>query len=111
MINRILLATSCFSVDRYETGRNLDCRIKEHKQSTKKQDVASIIAVHHVETKHRINWEEATCIDFNVFEDERIFIESWFTKCNEFKTASAFAANCQEHTLEITAHECRLSRI
>ena len=55
-----------------ETGRTLDCRIKKHKRSTKKQDVTN-----------RNNWEGATCTDFNVFEDERMFLESCFTKCNE----------------------------
>ena len=40
-----------------ETGRTLDCRIKEHKQSTEKQDVVNIIAVNHMETNHRIDWE------------------------------------------------------
>jgi hypothetical protein len=38
-----------------ETGRTLDCRIKEHKRSTEKQDVANRIAIHHMETNHRID--------------------------------------------------------
>jgi hypothetical protein len=66
-----------------ETGRTLDCRIKEHKRSTEKRDVANRIAVHHMETNHRIDWEGATCMEFNGFEDERMFLESWFTKCDE----------------------------
>jgi hypothetical protein len=66
-----------------ETGRTLDCRIKEHKRSTEKQDVANRIAVHHMETNHIIDWEGATCMEFNGFEDERMFLESWFTKCDE----------------------------
>ena len=53
-----------------ETGRTLDCRIKEHKRSTEKQDVANRIAVHHMEANHRIDWEGATCMEFNGFEDE-----------------------------------------
>jgi hypothetical protein len=60
-----------------ETGRTLDCRIKEHKRSTEKQDVANRIAVHHIETNHRIDWEGATCMEFNGFEDERMFLESF----------------------------------
>ena len=82
-----------------ETGRTLDCRIKEHKRSTEKQDVANIIAVHHMETNHRIDWEGATCMEFNGFEDERMFLESWFIQ-NAMKTALTFAAICQEHTLD-----------
>jgi hypothetical protein len=45
--------------------------------------VANRIAVHHMETNHRIDWEGATCMEFNGFEDERMFLESWFTKCDE----------------------------
>ena len=66
-----------------ETGRTLDCGIKEHKRSTEEQDVSNTIAVHQMETKHKIIWKGATCIEFNVFEDERMFLESWFTKCDE----------------------------
>ena len=66
-----------------ETGRTLDCRIKEHKRATEKKDVANKIAVHQTETKHRIEWEGATCMEFNGFADERMFLESWFTKCDE----------------------------
>ena len=66
-----------------ETRRSLECRIKEHKRSTEKQDVGNRIAVHQMETKHKINWEGAFYIEFSVFEDERMFLESWFTKCDE----------------------------
>ncbi|CAB4012921.1 Hypothetical predicted protein, partial [Paramuricea clavata] len=53
-----------------ETGRTLDCRIKEHKRSTEKQDVANRIAVHHMETNHRIDCEGATSL---VGSTDRIF--------------------------------------
>ena len=71
-----------------ETGRTLDCRIKEYKRSAEKQDVLNRIAVHNMETKHRNDWGGggggvATCIEFNVVEDERLFLESLFTKCDE----------------------------
>jgi hypothetical protein len=36
-----------------------------------------------METNHRIDWEGATCMEFNGFEDERMFLESWFAKCDE----------------------------
>ncbi len=45
--------------------------------------MANKIAVHQMETKQRIEWEGATCMEFNGFADERMFLESWFTKCDE----------------------------
>ena len=45
-----------------ETGRTLDCRIKEHKRSQEKQDVANRIAVHLMQTNHIIDWEGASCM-------------------------------------------------
>ena len=38
------------------------------------------IAVHHMSTKHQMNWEEATCLDFAANYHERMFLESWYTK-------------------------------
>ena len=61
--------------------RILDCCIKEHKRSTEKQDVANRIAVNQMETKHKVYWIKI--IEFNVFEDKRMFLKSRFTKCNE----------------------------
>ena len=45
--------------------------------------MANRIVVHHMETNHRIDCEGTTCMEFNGFEDERMFLESWFTKCDE----------------------------
>ena len=55
----------------------VDCHIKEHKRSTEKQDVANRIAVHHMETNHRIDWEGATCMELGGshlygFEEENV---------------------------------------
>jgi hypothetical protein len=36
-----------------------------------------------MKTNHRIDWEGATCMEFNGFEDERIFLDSWLTNCDE----------------------------
>ena len=47
-----------------ETGRILECRIKEHKRSIVNEDTRNNIAVHHMSTKHQMNWEEAACLDF-----------------------------------------------
>ena len=51
-----------------ETGHTLGCCIKEHKRSTESQDVANRTAVHHIQTKHRIDWEGATGIEFSIAE-------------------------------------------
>ena len=70
--------------------------------------MANRIAVHQMETKHKINREGATCIEFNVVEDERMFLESWFMKCDENSInvcrdmAGAYAG--------LIAHERRLPR-
>ena len=31
-------------------------------------------------TKHQMNWEEAACLDFAANYQERMFLESWYTK-------------------------------
>ena len=42
-----------------ETGRTLECRIKEHKRgSIVNEDTRNNIAVHHMSTKHQMNWED-----------------------------------------------------
>ena len=44
------------------------------------EDTKNNIAVHHMSTKHQINWEEAACLDFAAKYHERMFLESWYTK-------------------------------
>ena len=63
--------------------------------------MANRIAVHQMETKHKINWKEAsaTCIEFNVFEDERICFWKVGSR-SATKIVLKFAAICQEHTLD-----------
>ena len=63
-----------------ETGRTLECRIKEHKRSIANEDTRNNIAVHHMSTKHQMNWEEAACLDFAANYHERMFLECWYTK-------------------------------
>ena len=41
-----------------ETGRTLECRIKEHKRSIANEDTRNNIAVHHMSTKHQMNWRK-----------------------------------------------------
>ena len=63
-----------------ETGRTLECSIKEHKRSIANEDTRNNIAIHHMSTKHQMNWEEAACLDFAANYHERMFLESWYTK-------------------------------
>ena len=63
-----------------ETGRTLECRIKEHKRSIGNEDTRNNIAVHHMSTKHQMNWEEAACLDFAANYHERMFLESCYAK-------------------------------
>ena len=42
------------------------------------------IAVHQMETKHTIDCVEGSRLyGINAFEDERMFLESWFMKCDD----------------------------
>ena len=47
-----------------ETGRNLSMRLTEHKRATRNGDVNHHIAEHHLQTKHQIDWDSATCIAY-----------------------------------------------
>ena len=48
-----------------ETGRNLSTRLTEHKRATRNGDVNNHIADHHLQTKHQIDWDSATCITYS----------------------------------------------
>ena len=63
-----------------ETGRNLSMRLTEHKRATRNGDVNNHIAEHHLQTKHRIDWDSATCTCITYFTDyyQRLTLESWF---------------------------------
>ena len=39
-----------------ETGRTLECRIKEHKRCIANKDASNIIAVHHMAIRHEMDW-------------------------------------------------------
>ena len=62
-----------------ETGRNLRTRLTEHKRATKSGDVNNHIAEHHLQTKHQIDWDSATCITYSTDYYQRLTLESWFT--------------------------------
>ena len=62
-----------------ETGRNLSTRLTEHKRATRNGDVNNHIAEHHLQTKHQIDWDSATCITYSTDYYQRLTLESWFT--------------------------------
>ena len=62
-----------------ETVRNLSTRLTEHKLATRNGDVNNHIAEHHLQTKHRIDWDFATCITHSTGYYQRLTLESWFT--------------------------------
>ena len=49
-----------------ETGRNLSTRLTEHNEQ-------------HLQTKHQIDWDSATCITYSTDYYQRLTLESWFT--------------------------------
>ena len=53
-------------------GRNLSTRLTEHKRATKNGDVNNHIAEHHLQTKHRIDWDSATCITYSTDYYQRL---------------------------------------
>ena len=62
-----------------ETGRNLSTRLTKHKRATRNGDVNNHIAEHHLQTKHQIDWNSATCITYSTDYYQRLTLESWFT--------------------------------
>ena len=42
-------------------------------------DVNNHIAEHHLQTKHQIDWDSATCITYSTDYYQRLTLESWFT--------------------------------
>ena len=66
-----------------ETGRNLSTQLTRHKQATKKGDVNNHIAEHHLQTKHRIDWDSATRITYSTDYYQRLTLKSWFTKLEQ----------------------------
>ena len=62
-----------------ETGRNLSTRLTEHKGTTRNGDVNNHIAKHHLQTKHQIDWDSATCIMYSTDYYQRLTLERWFT--------------------------------
>ena len=66
-----------------ETGRNLSMRLTEHKRATRNSDVNNHIADHHLQTKHQIDWDSATCITYSTDYYQRLTLESWLTNLEQ----------------------------
>ena len=66
-----------------ETGRNLSTRLTEHKRATRNGDVNNHMAEHHLQTKHQIDWDSATCITYSTDYHQRLTLESWFTNLEQ----------------------------
>ena len=58
-------------------------RLTEHKRATRNGDVNNHIAEHHLQTKHRIDWDSATCITYSTGYYQRLTLESWFTNLEQ----------------------------
>ena len=46
-------------------------------------DVNNHIAEHHLQTKHQIDWDSATCITYSTDYYQRLTLESWFTNLEQ----------------------------
>ena len=67
-----------------ETGRNLSTRLTEHNE--RRGMVTSTITLlheHHLQTKHQIDWDFATCITYSTDYYQRLTLESWFTNLEQ----------------------------
>ena len=66
-----------------ETSRILSTRQTEHKRAMRNGDVNNHIAEHHLQTKHQIDWDSATCITYSTDYHQRLTLESWFTNLEQ----------------------------
>ena len=56
----------------------------EHKRTTRNGDVNNHIAEHHLQTKHRIDWDSArTCITYSTDYYQGLTLESSFTNLKQ----------------------------
>ena len=68
-----------------ETGRNLSTRLTEHNQTSdeKSSDLNNHISEHHLQTKHQIEYDSATCIRYSTDYYQRLTLDSWFTNLEQ----------------------------
>ena len=77
-----------------ETGRNLSMRLTEHKRAPRNGDVNNHIAEHHLQKKHQIDWDSATCITYSTDYYQRLTLVSWFT--TDYRTGCRNVSHCQQ---------------
>ena len=68
-----------------ETCRNLNTRLTEHKRATRNGDVNNHIAEHHLQTKHQVDWDSATCITYSTDYYQRLTLESCCTNLEQYE--------------------------
>ena len=66
-----------------KSGRNLSMQLNKHKQAMRNGDVNNHIAEHHLQMKHQIDWDSATCITYSTDYYQRLTLESWFTNLEQ----------------------------
>ena len=66
-----------------ETGRNPSTRLTKHKRATRNGDVNNHSAEQHLETKHQIDRDYATCIKYSTDYYQYPTLESWFTNLEQ----------------------------
>ena len=61
-----------------QSGRTLQCRMKEHRRATERGNMdSSAIAEHSWKFNHRVNWEEVEVLDVDTEWYRRCMLESW----------------------------------
>ena len=66
-----------------ETGRNLNKRRMEHKRENRNGDLNNNVAEHHLQSKHRIDWDSAECVIYGTDYYQQLTLESWFTNLEQ----------------------------
>ena len=52
-------------------------------RATRNGEVDNHIAEHHLQTKHQIDWDSATCVTYSTDYHQRLTLESWFTNLEQ----------------------------
>ena len=65
-----------------QAGRNLSTRLLNRKRSTRNGDLKKCNE-HHLQTKHQIDWDSATCTTHSTDYYQRLILESWFSNLKQ----------------------------
>ena len=66
-----------------KSGETLATRLTEQKRAKGNGDVNTHIAERHLQKKHQIDWDSATCITFSTPYYQRLTLDSWFTNLEQ----------------------------